>query len=329
MSVCFCGGMEIAMKWNRYQLTTTTASCDLVVSMLSDCGIEGVEIEDHVPLTEQDTAKMFIDILPELPEDKGICRISFYLDAESDTDTVIRRVREGLEELRDFTDIGSGQIEVTQTEDEDWANNWKEFFHSFYVDDIFIHPTWEKEEPDRPVRTVISIDPGISFGTGQHETTQLCIRALAHSLKKGDRVLDLGCGSGILSIVSLKLGASHVTGTDIDVDCITSSKENLAVNGLTDSDHRFLVGNLITDQTLQKQVMTEEYDIVVANILADVIVPMAPFVPGCLKEGGTFICSGIIDFKEQEVVDAVRNAGLAVTDVSHQGEWVSVTAVKM
>lgn len=316
------------MKWNRYQISTTTKACDLMVSMLSDCGIEGVEIQDHVPLTAQDTAKMFIDILPELPEDDGICQISFYLDADSDCDAVLSQVKDGIEELRIFTEVGAGTIEVSQTEDEDWANNWKEFFHSFYVEDLFIRPTWEKEEPDREVRSIISIDPGISFGTGKHETTQLVIKELLKALKPGDRMLDLGCGSGILSIVGLKLGASCVTGTDIDEDCITSSEENLAVNDLSEAPHRFITGNLITDQALQKEVMDESYDVVAANILADVIIPMAPFIPGCLKPGGTFICSGIIDFKEDEVVSAVKAAGLTITSIGHQGEWVSITAKK-
>lgn len=316
------------MKWDRYRIKTTTAAEDFVSSMLADFGIEGVEIEDNVPLTEADTAKMFIDILPELPEDKGIAYVSFYLEAGEDHSGVLENVRTGLEELRVFVDVGDATIEESQTQDVDWENNWKEFFHSFYVDDIFIKPTWEEAEPEKDTRVTIEIDPGISFGTGKHETTQLCIRALDHYLKKGDNVLDLGCGSGILSIVSLKLGASHVTGTDIDEDCIISSGENMKVNHLDEKDADFIVGNLISDQELQNRLGNGTFDIVAANILADVIIPMAPYIPACMKTDGIFIASGIIDFKENAVKEALEAAGLSVLEISHQGEWVGIVAEK-
>ncbi len=314
------------MKWDRFRIKTTTEAEDMISYTLSDCGVEGVEIEDNVPLTSQDTAKMFIDILPELGRDEGIGYVSFYLPAEEDHTDMLARIRAELESLREFMDIGECTIEESQTEDVDWANNWKEFFHSFYVEDIFIKPTWEEAEDTENAAVTIEIDPGISFGTGKHETTQLCIRGLRKYMKPGDRVLDLGCGSGILSIVSLKLGASHVTGTDIDADCITSTRENFEVNHLGDEDGTFYVGDLITDDDLAEKVCTGDYDVVAANILADVIIPMAKRIPPCLKPGGIFISSGIIDFKENAVCDAVREAGLEILEVGHQGEWVSVIA---
>lgn len=329
------------MKWNKYTIETTTEAEDFISSMLADLGIEGVEIEDNIPLTSEDTAKMFIDFLPELPPDDGVSHVSFYLDAEEDPADKLARVKEELENLRLFVEVGSGEITESQTEDVDWVNNWKEFFHAFTIEnttitpdgieerkDILIKPTWEETDASDEGKILIEIDPGISFGTGKHETTQLCIRQLIKYMKAGDEVLDLGCGSGILSIVSLKLGAGHMTGTDVDEDCITSTYENFAVNHLERSQGDFYVGNLIDDIELQKKVCTGSYDIVVANILADVIIPMAPQIPACLKDDGVFITSGIIDFKEQEVIAAIEQTGLTVLEVMRQGEWVSVTAGK-
>ena len=316
------------MKWNKYTIETTTAAEDFISSMLADLGIDGIEVEDNVPLSESDTSKMFIDILPELPPDEGVGYVSFYLDSEEDHTEKLNQVREGLEELRLFVEVGKGTISENQTEDVDWMNNWKEFFHSFTIDDILIKPTWEELDLADEDKILIEIDPGISFGTGKHETTQLCIRQLQKYMEKGDEVLDVGCGSGILSIVSLKLGAGHLTGTDIDDDCITSTYENFAVNKLSREQGDFYVGNLIDDVTLQKKVGEEKYDIVVANILADVIIPMAPVIPARLKRGGVFITSGIIDFKENEVREAIEKTGMEVLEITHQGEWVSITARK-
>ena len=316
------------MKWNKYTIETTTAAEDFISSMLSDLGIEGVEIEDNIQLSQKDTAKMFIDFLPELPPDEGIGKVSFYLGAGEDHTEILKQVKEELEQLRLFTEVGAGTITESQTEDVDWINNWKEFFHSFTIDNIVIKPTWETLEDGDKDKILIEIDPGVSFGTGKHETTQLCIRQLGKFLKAGDQVLDLGCGSGILSIVSLKLGAAHVTGTDIDDDCMISTYDNMEVNHLSKEQGTFYVGNLIDDINLQQKVGTEKYDVVVANILADVIIPMAPVIPARMKSGGILITSGIIDFKETEVKEAIEAAGLDVIEITHQGEWVSITAQK-
>lgn len=316
------------MKWNKYTIETTTAAEDFVSSMLSDLGVEGVEIEDNIQLTQDDTAKMFIDFLPELPPDDGIGRVSFYLDCDVDNSELLEQVKEGLEELRLFVEVGAGTITESETEDKDWMNNWKEFFHAFTIDDILIKPTWETVEEEDKDKILIEIDPGVSFGTGKHETTQLCIRQLRKYMKAGDEVLDLGCGSGILSIIALKLGAGHVVGTDIDDACLTSTYENMEVNHLPKELGMFYVGNLIDDVELQKQVGEEKYDVVVANILADVIIPMAPVVPARLKKGGIFITSGIINFKEEAVKEAIEATGLEILEINHQGEWVNITARK-
>ena len=317
------------MKWDKYTIETTTEAEDYISSTLADLGIEGIEIEDNVPLSESDTSKMFIDILPELPPDQGIGYVSFYLESGEDHSEKLKEVAEALEEMRSYVNIGSGKITSSETEDIDWMNNWKEFFHSFTIDDILIKPTWEELKEEDKDKFLIEIDPGISFGTGKHETTQLCIRQLQKYVEgKHPKVLDVGCGSGILSIVALKLGAREVVGTDLDADCMTSTRDNMQVNHLDLSLGTFYVGNLIDDEELQKKVGTEEYEIVVANILAPVIIAMAPVIPARLKQGGYFITSGIIDFKENEVKEAIEAAGLTVVEINHQGEWVNITAQK-
>ncbi len=319
------------MKWNSYTIETTTAAEDLVVALLDELGIEGAMIDNNVPLTSEEIGEMFIDFPPELGEDDGTSRVTFYLDAdetsEKEREELLRRVMLALEEQRQYADIGSGIITAGQTEDIDWINNWKKFFSAFTIDDILIKPTWEECGPEDADKILIEIDPGISFGTGKHETTQLCIRQLRKYLRQKDRVLDVGCGSGILSIVARKLGAGSVFGTDIDRECIRSTQENFATNHIEVSPGEFFCGNLIDDKALQDKV-GGDYDIVVANILADVIIPMAPVIPARLKEGGIFITSGIIDFKEAEVAAAIEAAGLTILEINHQGEWVNITAKK-
>ena len=315
------------MKWDKYTIDTTTEAEDFISMMLSENGIEGIEIEDNVPLTKEETGEMFIDFPPELPPDEGKSKVSFYLEAGEDHTETLKAVRIGLEQLRSMVEIGSGDITSSQTEDIDWINNWKQFFQSFYIDDILIKPTWETLKEEDKNKFLIEIDQRISFGTGKHETTQLCIRQIRKYLKEGERVLDVGCGSGILSIAALKLGAGSVVGTDVDGDCITSTHENMTVNHLAENSGEFSVGNLIDDKAFQEKIGTG-YELVVANILADIIIPMAPALYQCAKEQGVLITSGIIDFKENEVKEALEQAGFEILEVNHQGEWVNVTARK-
>lgn len=321
------------MRWNKYTIETTTAAEDYMSSMLLELGIEGVEIEDKIPLSKEDQADMFIDFLPELPPDDGVSYVSFYIEDDGTDDTeLLKQVKIALEELRETVDVGTGTITSDQTEDLDWINNWKEFFKSFCIDNILIKPTWEELKVEDEDKILIEIDPGVSFGTGKHETTQLCIKQLQKYIGgevKAPKVLDVGCGSGILSLVALKLGAREVIGTDLDADCITSSQENMEVNHLPAELGTFYKGNLIDDVELQEKVGTEEYEIVVANILADVIIPMAPVIPARLKQGGYFITSGIIDFRENDVKEAIEKAGLKVIEINQQGEWVNITAQKV
>lgn len=221
------------MKWKKLTIETTTQAVDFISGLLAELGIEGIEVEDNVPLSEEDKEKMFIDILPELPEDDGTARVNCYLELDQDLEDTAARIQAGLEEFRTFVDVGTGHISFGETEDKDWMNNWKEFFKPFRVDDsIVIKPTWEKLENSCPDDLIVEIDPGTAFGTGAHETTKLCIGNLKKYLKEGDALLDVGCGSGILSIIGMKLGAGCAVGTDIDANAVETAKENAQINHL-------------------------------------------------------------------------------------------------
>ncbi len=301
----------------------------MISSMMMDVGIEGIEIEDQVPLSERDKSRMFVDILPDIPENDGTARISFYLEPEQDNGEILAAVQKGLDEIRSWgVDVGSGTIEASQTEDKDWINNWKEYFHQFHVDDILITPSWEPVQPEDQGKLLIQIDPGTAFGTGMHETTQLCIRQIRKYVTEETVLLDVGTGSGILSIVALKLGAKYALGTDLDPCAVRASKENMDANGINEDRFRVLEGNIIDDCGVQEQVGYNQYDIITANILAEVLVPLTPSAVRHLKRGGIYITSGILAEKETLVSDAVKVAGLEILEVTHQGEWVSITARK-
>ena len=316
------------MKWNKFRLKTTTEAEDIVSSMLADLGIEGVEIEDKIPLTESDKEQMFVDILPEIEPDDGVAYLSFYLEEEADTEAVLANVKKELEEMSAYVNVGECTIEESETEDVDWVNNWKKYFHQFYVDDILIIPSWEDVKPSDEDKMVIHIDPGTAFGTGMHETTQLVIRQLKKYVKPGIELLDVGTGSGILGITALKLGAGHVVGTDLDPCAVPAVQDNKEANQIVDDTFDMMIGNIIDDKEVQDRVGYEKYDIVTANILADVLVPLTPVIVHQMKPGAVYITSGILDVKEEVVKEAVVAAGLEVVEVTHQGEWVSVTARK-
>ena len=306
------------MKWKKFTLTTTTEAVDLISYTLDELGIEGIEIEDNIPLTEKETKGMFIDILPELPPDEGVAKVSFYLDEDDDIPAMMAKVKEALEELKPFTDLGACTFAESETEDKDWINNWKQYFHQFYIDDILVIPSWENIKPEDTDKMVLHIDPGTAFGTGMHETTQLCIRQLRKFITPETELLDVGTGSGILAILSLMFGAKHAVGTDLDICAVEAVAQNCEVNGIDPAQFDMMIGNIITDKEVQDKVGYECYDIVVANILADVLVPLTPVIVHQLKKGGIYITSGIIDDKEQTVVEAVKAAGLEVLEVTYQ-----------
>ena len=327
------------MKWKKFRIKTKTEAEDIIISSLYDIGLEGAQIEDNVPLTALEKEQMFVDILPQIGEDDGTAYLSFFVEETEEgellvngekttEEQVLDMVNQELESLKEFLDIGEGTIVVDETEDIDWINNWKQYFKQFYVDDILIIPSWEEVKEEDKDRMIIHIDPGTAFGTGMHETTQLCIRQLKKYVTKDTVLLDVGTGSGILSIVALKLGASHAVGTDLDPCAVPAVEENKEANQIPDGDFEMMIGNIIDDREIQDAAGYEKYDIVTANILADVLVPLTPVIVHHMKERGIYITSGILDVKESVVVEAVKKAGLEVLEVTHQGEWVSVTARK-
>lgn len=327
------------MKWLKFRIKTVTEAEDIIISTLYDIGLEGAQIEDRVPLSAWEKEQMFVDIMPQEPDDDGIAYLSFFVEEKEDgslllqeqettKEEILASVEKELAELRDFMDIGEGSVTVDETEDIDWINNWKQYFHQFYIDDILVIPSWEDVKVEDEDRMILHIDPGTAFGTGMHETTQLCIRQLKKYVNSETRLLDVGTGSGILAILSLMFGAKHAVGTDLDACAVEAVAENCASNGIAPADFEMMIGNIITDRAVQDKVGYGCYDIVVANILADVLVPLTPVIVNQLKDGGIYITSGIIDDKEETVTEAVKAAGLTVLDVTYQGEWVSVTAQK-
>lgn len=318
------------MKWTRIRIKTITDAEDIIISELYDLGLEGAQIEDKIPLSAWEKEQMFVDIPPQAEEDDGIAYLSFFVEEDSDVDIedMIAQVKDALEEMRNWCDIGEGSIAVDETEDLDWINNWKQYFHQFYIDDLLVIPSWEKVKPEDEGKMVLHIDPGTAFGTGMHETTQLCIRQLKKYITPQTELLDVGTGSGILAILALMFGAKHCVGTDLDPCAVEAVKDNCANNGISPEQFELLIGNIITEKEVQDRVGYGCYDIVVANILADVLVPLTPVIVNQMKKGGIYITSGIIDDKEQTVVEAVKAAGLEVLEVTYQGEWVSVTAKK-
>ena len=328
------------MKWKKYTITTTTEAEDLVSNMLMELGMEGVQIEDNLQLTEDDTKAMFVDILPELPPDEGIGRVSFFLESDekgihypdgiSGEDDMKQKIAKGLEELKSFVNVGNGEITSDETEDKDWINNWKQYFKPFMVGDIVIKPTWEEVPSDMQGRMVVDIDPGTAFGTGSHETTQLVIRQMKKYITNDTELLDVGTGSGILSVIGLKLGAKHVLGTDLDANAIIATRENMEANGLSDDLYEVIEGNIIDDSKIQDYVGYDKYDVVTANILADIIIPLLGEIAVHMKKDAVIITSGIIDMKEQAVKDAFEsNDSFEIMETTYQGEWVSITARKV
>ena len=317
------------MKWKKFTLTTTTEAVDLISYTLDELGIEGIEIEDNIPLTEKETKGMFIDILPELPPDEGVAKVSFYLDEDDDIPAMMAKVKEALEELKPFTDLGACTFAESETEDKDWINNWKQYFKTVYGRSHPLSSRPETVPEEHKDKLLIQIDPGTAFGTGMHETTQLCIRQLEKYVTPDSEVLDVGTGSGILGITALKLGAKHVFGTDLDENAITAVGENLEANGIAPEQFKVVQGNIIDDKAVQDEVKYEYYDIAVANILADVIIMLQKEIPVHIKKNGIFITSGIIDMKEEAVKAAFEaNDAFEIVEITHQGEWVSVTARK-
>lgn len=327
------------MKWVKFKIKTLTEAEDIIISTLYDIGLEGAQIEDKVPLTAWEKEQMFVDIPPVDVEDDGIAYLSFFVEEKedgsleingepTDKETILKQVESELADLRSFMDIGEGTISIEETQDIDWINNWKEFFHQFYIDDLLVIPSWEEVKEEDSGKKILHIDPGTAFGTGMHETTQLCIRQIKKFLTPETELLDVGCGSGILAIIALMYGAKHAVGTDLDPCAVEAVRQNMEANNIPEEAFQMMIGNIITEKEIQDKVGFACYDIVVANILADVLVELTPVIINQMKKGGIYITSGIIREKEETVVKAVREAGLEILEITYQGEWVSVTARK-
>lgn len=316
------------MKWTRIRIKTITDAEDIIISELYDLGLEGAQIEDKIPLSAWEKEQMFVDIPPQAEEDDGIAYLSFFVEEDTDIniDAMLQQVKEALDDMRNWCEIGEGSITVDETEDLDWINNWKKYFHQFYIDDLLVIPSWEEVKEEDKDKMILHIDPGTAFGTGMHETTQLCIRQLKKHITPTTKLLDVGTGSGILAILSLMFGAESAVGTDLDPCAVEAVKENMESNHIPQDKFSMMIGNIITEKEVQDKVGYECYDIVVANILADVLVPLTPVIVNQMKKGGIYITSGIINDKEEVVKEAVVAAGLEVLEVTYQGEWVSITA---
>ena len=333
------------MKWMRFRVRTRTEAEDILISFMEDIGLSGAQIEDNVPLTAAEKEQMFVDILPEGPADDGTAVLSFFLEETEDGRLVVdetlqtpEEVREKMtakiEEIRVFCDVGEGTVTIDETEDIDWINNWKQYFHQFWIDDVLVIPSWEEPEKvmengrEKVPGLVFHIDPGTAFGTGMHETTQLCIRELRKYITPDTVLLDVGTGSGILALLALKLGIRSAVGTDLDPCAAPAIEDNIAANGVDPALFKVILGNLIDDPEVQKEVGEERYDVVLANILPDVLIPLTPQAVRCMKPGAVYITSGILIERAESVKEAMRAAGLEVTGMTEQGEWCCVVGRK-
>ena len=318
------------MKWIKFRIKTVTEAEDILISNLYDIGLEGAQIEDKVPLTALEKEQMFVDILPDMPEYDDVAYISCFVedDGNVDRDAISVSIMDVLRETSEYCEIGEGKLEISETEDIDWINNWKQFFHQFYIDDLLVIPSWEEVKPEDRDKKILHIDPGTAFGTGMHETTQLCIRAIKKYITSDTILLDVGTGSGILSIVSLMYGIKAAVGTDLDPCAVDAVRENMETNGINPDAFKLIIGNIITDKEIQDEVGYDKYDIVVANILADVLEPLTPVILNQMKKGAVYITSGIINTKEAEMKKCLEDNGLEILSIDHQGEWVGMTARK-
>ena len=333
------------MKWMRFRVRTRTDAEDILISFMEDIGLYGAQIEDNVPLTAAEKEQMFVDILPEGPADDGTAVLSFFLEENEEGKLVVddclltpEEVRSQMlakiEEIRAFSDLGEGTVTIDETEDIDWINNWKQYFHQFWIDDVLVIPSWEKPEPvmengrEKVPALIFHIDPGTAFGTGMHETTQLCIRELRKYITPETVLLDVGTGSGILALLALKLGIKRAVGTDLDPCAIPAIEDNIQANDVDPALFKVILGNLIDDPGVQEQVGEECYDVVLANILPDVLIPLTPQAVRCMKPGAVYITSGILLERAESVKEAMRAAGLQVTGMTEQGEWCCVVGRK-
>jgi len=319
------------MDWLQVSIYTSPEGIEPLCGRLYNLGITGVEIQDKDDFEDfLENNKQYWDYVDEDLREKmsGETRVKIYVSDNETGHNQLSAVRDDLVSFKSLDSdnlFGSLRVEIDTMHEEDWENNWKQYFKPIYVGDrLVIKPEWETI-PDGDGKIVFNIDPGMTFGSGQHETTRLCVETLDTTVKKGDKVLDLGCGSGILSIIALMLGAGEARAVDIDPNCKKIAYSNAALNGIGKEVYTVLDGNILIDEEFKSS--TEKsgpYDIVVANIVADVIIPLASDVRRYLKDGGTFIASGIIEMRIDEVKEAIEKNGFEIQEIKKENDWYCI-----
>jgi len=323
------------MEWIQVCIFTSGMGIEPVTGRLYQLGIAGVEIEDEAEFNDfLENNKQYWDYVDEELRKKmaGETRVKIYLSNNASGNETLLAVRESIEQLKALdTDNSFGRLEIALVgmDEEDWANNWKKYFKPLKVGEkILIKPEWEPLSENEENRIVFSINPGMLFGTGSHESTRLCIEAAEHYVKNNLQILDLGCGSGILSIIALLLGAKNALAVDIDPNCVQVAYENAQRNCIGHDRYTVISGNVITDESVKKEIGFEKYDVVFANIVADVIIALSSIMLKQLKAGGVLICSGIIDERRDEVKAVLEAEGFKVIEVKEERGWVALVLKK-
>ncbi len=321
------------MNWTEVTIYTTTDGIEIINGALLKLGINDAVIEDASVFEDflhNETLNWdyFDEELAKMQECESCIKV--YLADNNQGKQSLIEIEKFIEDLKEEfkeTDLGRLKIETRILNDEDWANNWKQYFKPFTVSDkIIIKPSWEELTESSDGKTVLEIDPGMSFGTGQHHTTRLCIEQLVKHMKAGTEVLDMGCGSGILSIASILLGADKATGVDIDENAVRTAKENAALNNIYEDKFTVYCGDVTGDEGLQNAIGCNRYDMIAVNIIAQIIMGMSFTFPKFLKKGGLVIASGIIKKYVNDVVENFKALGFEILEINNSEEWVSITA---
>ena len=313
------------MDWLELKIDTSHAGLDAVTELLEQQGVTGVMIDDEADFQSfLENNRQYWDYVDDelLAQKKGVSRVTFYLERNEDAYGIVAAVRMAMSQLKkDHPEYAPLLLTMEDVADEDWENNWKQFYKPMEIGSrLLVVPEWEEAADAERVKLVLN--PGLTFGTGSHATTRLCLQALDTHIHGGERVLDLGCGSGILSIAALRLGAASAFACDIDEKCVVVACENAALNGIGRDRYTVRWGDVLTDTALRQE-MGGGYDLVVANIVADVIKGLSPHVRPFLKPGGLFLCSGIIDDRAQEVLQKLKDDGWDVIEQRSSEGWFS------
>ena len=327
------GKEKYGMEWMEVFVATSRDGLETVEGILYACGLTGLMIHDDRDFAEflENPNREWDYVADELVEEKQeqVTGITFFLRNNLYGAEQLAQIRSALQQAKQIEgewDLGSLELSVKNVAEEDWANNWKKYFKPFPVGDrLLIQPSWEPI-PEQTDKVVLQIDPGHIFGTGTHETTQLCMELAEQYMQLGDRVLDIGCGSGILSIATLLLGAKEADAVDIDPNAISIAYENSDRNGIDRSRYHVQAGNILEDSRLQAAYSQKTYDLVMANIVADVVIALTKQVPSYIKDGGIFLCSGIITERREDVLAALQAAGFGVLDLREKTSWVAIAA---